>query len=1128
MVQRPHPNYTALSQGVKLYTDALRRLVQERLMATFGNKWWETGVLAVLSSQQRNNLKRELQQHPDKRRIDYLDAQHLERVIISHFSQVFGSVLGDFDQMQAWLKQASLARSGHVAHAPSGDLAADETGHFLWAMAQVLARAKLPEAEAVEALRRDVLGLASESAAAPPAVPQVIVSHPAASAPLGALPYWWQVCEPHDAFQHPARVDESSFTATLGGVHAGAARAEYADPAVFLGHTYFTENLKQTIYDVASRLRGEAGPAVTEMQTPFGGGKTHALLTLYHLIKQPEKALAVPGVREALGDLRLPRTPRVVVFDGFEWGTEPVMKANGATVSTLWGELAFQVDPLLYHQLVSESDSRGEAPGNAVYRQLLQAAAPCLILIDELVGYLVKLKFSNARRTQNLYRQTVQFFQELLQEVGNVRGVCVLLSLPKSRREFGGIDPGELQQQLAVLDELQPRADRVVAKRTPVNDDEIYTLMSKRLFKRVDRQAAEQVARAYRALYERAPNDYDPAVLSPDYLQHQIHAYPLHPELVDVLYKKWSTASDFPRTRAVLQLLASVVADQWVHRREAFTIQSAHVNLERERLRTRIVSAAGAGGGYDAVVAADIIGGDAHADLLDQRRGGDYARFQITRGIATTLLMHSFGGALHTGAAPADLRLGTVAPNLGPEYVSEVLDGVEQSLWYVHREGERLRFQTRANIYRVIAQTAEGQAPTIVTERLQAALGEVVGDAPGFRVLPWAPTNGAIPNRPDLTIAVLQPRYAVWQDNGGPVLGREPIDQLWDRHGGGLREWRNALILIAPDRDLWDSAERAMRQVMAYETTIASAKRGRLDVSAPELKDLEARFLREQDGLRTSLVTAYRWVFYPDDMGLSVLALPVPATSKDTILRRAVDRLSNQDYGQPKILTKMGAVYFNSKIVPRVWHKDSKPLDLAELSRRFAQWTYLPILPDRERTLRACIVEGLKLKLWAVAIGDNASLQYQKLIELPEALDDSLTLFDGSASLVRGELLELVRDDLRKPAGAAPPPTEAPPTPGPAPRDAAPGGVVKESRPPVIAPPKRFRRVRLRVDTLPVAKTSNLQMYLFKVLQSQDPGATVGLSIEVSSDAGIPEEALEKRIVEGLEQLNIMVTWEPA
>src|SRR3954451_24334660 len=105
MVQLQHPNHTALSQGVKLYTDALRRLVQERLIGAYGDKWWDAGVMQALSEPQRGNVEREMAQHPGKKKIDYLDAQHLERVVTRTFPRAFASTFGDFDQTQGWLKQ---------------------------------------------------------------------------------------------------------------------------------------------------------------------------------------------------------------------------------------------------------------------------------------------------------------------------------------------------------------------------------------------------------------------------------------------------------------------------------------------------------------------------------------------------------------------------------------------------------------------------------------------------------------------------------------------------------------------------------------------------------------------------------------------------------------------------------------------------------------------------------------------------------------------------------------------------------------------------------------------------------------------------------------------------------------
>ena len=514
--------------------------------------------------------------------------------------------------------------------------------------------------------------------------------------------------------------------------------------------------------------------------------------------------------------------------------------------------------------------------------------------------------------------------------------------------------------------------------------------------------------------------------------------------------------------------------------------------------------------------AADIIGKDAHADMQDESRGGDYKRFRIARGVATTLLMHSFGGMERGGGTLQELRLGTVAPNVGPEYVTEILGSLEESLWYVHREGESLKFRTRPNIYRVIAQTADGQLASTVAERLRDEVEGAKGTVPGFRVLSWAGADGQVPDDPEPTIALLDPRYAATGGDGDrQASDGDKVRQLWDRVGGGLRQWRNSLVLVTPDQELWGKAEEAIREVLAYDSVIASPV-GRA-LSSAEMTDVKSRCGAKKRSLRSIVATAYRWVFYPDESGLVSASLPVPATAGEQISSRVVKRLSDQDYGAPKVLPKMGALYFNSKVAPQLWKDASGPLDLADALRRFPQWTYLPILPDREETLRNCFREGVSQKLWAVAIGDAKTNRYQQLVETREAFDRLSTLFDGSMSLVKGDLLELVREELDPE-----PPKPDKPDPDPNPDKT----IDPPISPPIIPPPpKRLGHVKLRVQGLDVAKTSNLQPYLFRVLQEQDAGAKVSVTIEVSSAAGISEDALNQRIVEGFNQLGITVEW---
>ena len=260
---------------------------------------------------------------------------------------------------------------------------------------------------------------------------------------------------------------------------------------------------------------------------------------------------------------------------------------------------------------------------------------------------------------------------------------------------------------------------------------------------------------------------------------------------------------------------------------------------------------------------------------------------------------------------------------------------------------------------------------------------------------------------------------------------------------------------------------------------------GLQNLSPLEEKDLKSRANDKRSSLATSVATAYRWVFYPDASGLVHAPLAGPATAGEKIAQRAADRLSSQDYGDPKVLTGMGAIYFNAKVASQLWKDEADALNLADALRRFPQWTFLPILPNREETLRNCIRDGVSTGLWAIAIGDATKDRYQRLVESGTEFDALTSLFDGSASLVKGELLQLIREDLQpEPEKASSDEGDEPPTGSEEPQPERDGGKKAEDGEQAeleIPPPaRRLKQVRLNVRDIAVAKTNNLQPYLFR------------------------------------------------
>ena len=199
---------------------------------------------------------------------------------------------------------------------------------------------------------------------------------------------WREVAVPHrDVLE--GTFQQSEFAADITAVSTGRASREYQDARAFFDRTFITAGMSLLLTQVAQRLAGKGGEPVVQLQTAFGGGKTHTLLAVYHLAtrKTPLSELAgIPALIDRAGLMDVPRA-QLAVLDGTAHAPGQVWKRGKQTIKTLWGELAWQLGGAEAFALLKDADLSGTSPGKDVLRELLERHAPCVILIDELVAY---------------------------------------------------------------------------------------------------------------------------------------------------------------------------------------------------------------------------------------------------------------------------------------------------------------------------------------------------------------------------------------------------------------------------------------------------------------------------------------------------------------------------------------------------------------------------------------------------------------------------------------------------------------------------------------------------------------------------------------------------------------------
>ncbi len=608
---------------------------------------------------------------------------------------------------------------------------------------------------------------------------------------------WFKNVTPHKDIQD-GHLDESIFAANLAEVAAGTGREIYTSPEMFFQKTYFTAGLKNIAKRVVHGLNGgqDADNRVISLQTGFGGGKTHTLISLYHLAKWGKKATKSEHTKELLLTTGEPKfeSAHIAVFTNTTNDPAQGRKVDGFTIRTLWGELAYQLGGATSYEIIRVNDEKQIAP-KGLFKKVLEQCKPCLILIDELADYCVSASAVKVEAS-NLSDQTVSFMQELTEAVTGTDNCVLIATLPASAQELAA---SPISSQ--ILTALENRITRVGANMKPVEDDEIFEVVRRRLFENLGSEdEIEKVISSYAVLYQSLLSEIPSYALKSEYRDKLKKSYPFHPELIDMFRLRWASNPFFQRTRGVLRILAAIVSDLWKRQTSLtgsqYLIHTSDVVLSNvEALTSQITILNGAS--WDSVIGADVSGTSSNAFRIDNDVKA-LGKYNLTQGIAATVLLGTFGSkGQNKGVGIDEIKLCMVKPDgFNHNDINGAIDRMEGNAHYLYYSStgiKRYWFDTTPNVNILINQ-AKGDIknPDITAEILRRVIEKSRG-VQLFNTL--VNPSEDIPEQMKPTLVILSPKFLA---NPGEVNGstKPIIEKLATKKGNSERIYRNTMLFL--------------------------------------------------------------------------------------------------------------------------------------------------------------------------------------------------------------------------------------------------------------------------------------------------------------------------------------------
>ena len=1023
-------NNARIAQALEFLRDGLAPKCEETWKGFYGGGWLKT-VNRLL--------------HTPEREPSTSDVSFLLKAMKATWNEVFGRSFSP--AVRSLVFEAADARN---SWAHQDQFSSDDTSRALDSMERLLdAFGNVEQQQQIRSLRRDLMRRVFEQEAHNER--RKASAKPTVGEPQRGLTPWREIIIPHEDVRS-GRFNQAEFMADLHKVASGQGEGEYGDPKAFFARTYLTTGLEDLLIGAARRLSGGDGEPVIQMQTNFGGGKTHSMIALYHLASGVSPS-ELPGVGELLSgeNLTLPSKIGRAVLVGQKLSVatpktedmEGRPLPDGIRLHTLWGNLAYQLGGKEGYELVRADDEAATNPGDSL-RALFARFGPAVVLIDEWVAYARQLPYGGSDESARIaggdFDTQFTFAQALTEAAAAVSNVVVLITVPISGIEVGG-ERGKL-----ALERLTNVVTRTAKQWEAASRTESFEIVRRRLFEEIAADKArmrDAVTAAFSKWYgdKARVADFPSEVKEAEYRRKMEACYPIHPELFDRLFEDWSTLAEFQLTRGVLRLMALAISELWKRGDQSLLIMPGNLPMDSGALVSemrRYIEKA-----WSTVIKTDVDGESSRPLRLDEENK-HFGQYSAARRAARTVYLGSAPGGERTGGGRRDIDrkrvvLGCVQPGEPSTQFVDALRRLASEATYLYVDGASYWYSLQPNVTRMALDRAGGysdrDADEEVRKRIEGQSGR--GKRGSFAAVQvFAEGPGDVPDDDDgVRLVVLTPEKT--HSRGDEYSQASDLaEEMLNQRDAGPRLNQNMLVFTAASASRLEDLRAAAKSFLAWKSIVEEAER--LNLTPHQRNQAETKFKETHEQVESQIAETFTLVLTPlRKPGASEIDWQTTRVSPSSKEGSLAARVSRKLESEEKLIASYGGVRVKMDLDRfDLWEKRGD-LQVRKLWEMYARYLYMPRLASLE-----CLLE-------AVGDGPGNMMWKEETFAYAEAWDDQRETWVGvrsgagananiSGFVVQGERLPL--------------PEEADASGGAAPGEGEPGAGVPGEIPGTVAP----------------------------------------------------------------------------